>query len=146
MIKPQTIRVLGTKIHMAEIDDVCSYMETILEIEPGISHHFVNTGMHGLMEAYRDPEIRRIFEAVEMFAPDGILVVLLAKLRGFRIKKENTGPNLLWEFSRRSNIRGYKHYFYGDISGSGALFGNGLIIDSSTNMLSTEIIIVFSKL
>lgn len=108
------IRILGTRIHMVEIKDVVCLMEYWIENEKFKSHHIVNSGMHGIMEARKNPNLRNIFESVSLFAPDGILMVLLSRLKGFHIKKSNTGPDLLWEFARIADKKGYKFYFYGD--------------------------------
>ena len=99
---------------MLEIPEVVSSMEHWIENDRDICHHVVNSGMHGLMEARKDPSLRRVFEDVDLFAPDGILMVIVARLLGFQIKKKNTGPDLLTEFARTANHHGYTNYFYGD--------------------------------
>jgi N-acetylglucosaminyldiphosphoundecaprenol N-acetyl-beta-D-mannosaminyltransferase len=109
-----SIQVLGTKVHMVEIPEIVSRMEHWIENEHGVCHHVVNSGMHGLIAAHRDSELHRIFKTVDLFAPDGILVVWLARLRGFKLRKKNTGPNILWEFARSADEHGYSCYFYGD--------------------------------
>ena len=109
-----SIRVLGTKVHMVEIPEVVARMEHWIENDHETCHHVVNSGMHGVMEAHRDAKLRGIFESVDLFAPDGILMVLVARLRGFKLKKKNTGPDILWEFARSANEHGYSSYFYGD--------------------------------
>ena len=108
------VRVLGTRVHMIEIPDVVALMDHWIEAERDRSHHIVNSGMHGIMEAHRDDELKSVFNSVELFAPDGILMVLLGRLRGFRLNKKNTGPQLLWEFGHVANEKGYKYYIYGD--------------------------------
>ena len=112
--QPPSIRVLGTKIHMVEIPEVVARMEHWIKNDHETCHHVVNSGMHGVMEAHRDAKLRGIFESVDLFAPDGILMVLVARLRGFKLKKKNTGPDVLWEFARSANEHGYSSYFYGD--------------------------------
>ena len=112
--QPPSIRVLGTKVHMVEIPEVITRMEHWIENDHGICHHVVNSGMHGVMAAHRDPKLGSVFESVDLFAPDGILMVLVARLRGFKLKKKNTGPDILWEFARSAGEHGYSSYFYGD--------------------------------
>jgi len=110
----QSIQVLGTTIHMVDIPDVLSLMEHWIKEEHDICHHVVNSGMHGVMEAHRDSNLREVFESADLFALDGILMVLIARLRGFKIKKKHTGPDILWEFARAASEKGYTNYFYGD--------------------------------
>jgi len=106
--------VLGTEVHMVEIPEIISRMEHWIEKEHETCHHVVNSGMHGVMAAHRDPQLRKIFKSVDLFALDGILMIMVARIRGFKIRKKNTGPDTLWEFARISSEKGYTNYFYGD--------------------------------
>lgn len=99
---------------MVEIPEVLARMEHWIENEPGTCHHVVNSGMHGVMAAHRDARLREVFKSVDLFALDGILMILVARLRGFKIRKSETGPDLLWEFARTASVKGYTNYFYGD--------------------------------
>ena len=83
-----SIQVLGSKVHMVEIPDVLAQMERWIKDDPGTCHHVVNSGMHGVMAAHRDPKLRQIFKSVDLFALDGILMVLVARLRGLQDTKE----------------------------------------------------------
>lgn len=109
-----SIRILGSRVHMVEIPDVVRVMDHWIKTEPNKCHHVVNSGMHGIMEAHRDPQFKAVLNAAELFAPDGILVVLIARFRGFTVRKKNTGPELMWEFSKTANERGYKYFILGD--------------------------------
>ena len=99
---------------MVEIPEAVKLMAQWIESEPQVFHHVVNTGMHGIMEARRDPQVKAILNGAELFAPDGILVVLIARLRGFALEKRNTGPGLMWQFSHVAEEKGYKYFVYGD--------------------------------
>jgi N-acetylglucosaminyldiphosphoundecaprenol N-acetyl-beta-D-mannosaminyltransferase len=112
--QPRSIQVLGTTVHMVEIPEVVSLMEHWIKDEHDTCHHVVNSGMHGVMAAHRDSKLREVFRSVDLFALDGILMVLVARLRGFKIKKKHTGPDILWEFARAASEKGYTSYFYGD--------------------------------
>ena len=109
-----SIRVLGTRVHMVEIPGVVEAMDRWIIEEHDNYHHIVNSGMHGIMEAHKDPNLKSIMNTAELFAPDGILMVLVARIRGFAITKKNTGPQLLWEFGRVANKKRYSYYLYGD--------------------------------
>jgi len=111
---PPSIQVLGTTVHMVEIPEVLALMEHWIKNEPGTCHHVVNSGMHGVMAAHRDTRLREVFKTVDLFALDGILMILLARFRGFKIRKKNTGPDILWDFARSASENGYTSYFYGD--------------------------------
>lgn len=109
-----SIRILGSRVHMVEIPDVVHVMARWIETEPHKCHHVVNTGMHGIMEAHRDRRFKNVLNAADLLAPDGILVVLIARLRGFTLEKKNTGPELMWEFSKIADEQGYKYFILGD--------------------------------
>ena len=102
-----SIRILNTNVHMVKMDDVVSIMAHWIDTEPNRLHHVVNTGMHGIMAAHKDPAIRAVLNSVDLLAPDGILAVLIARIRGYQIKKQDTGPGLLWRFSETANHKGY---------------------------------------
>ncbi len=99
---------------MVEIPEIVAKMGYWIENERDICHHVVNSGMHGVMAAHRDARLRSVFETVDLFALDGILMVILARLRGFKIRKKNTGPDVLTVFARFASEHGYTSYFYGD--------------------------------
>ena len=101
-------------MHVVENPQLVALMDGWIESDRQQFHHVVNTGMHGLMEAHRDPHYRSILNRAEVLAPDGLLVIWLARLRGFRLSRKETGPELMWRFLQRVDGKGYKHYFYGD--------------------------------
>jgi N-acetylglucosaminyldiphosphoundecaprenol N-acetyl-beta-D-mannosaminyltransferase len=112
--QPPSIQVLGTKVHMVEIPEVLARMQHWIENEHETCHHLVNSGMHGVMAAHRDSRLKETFKSVDLFAIDGILMIMVARTRGFKIRKKNTGPDTLWEFARIASEKGYTNYFYGD--------------------------------
>ena len=119
----QSIRILGSKVDLVEITDVISTMGYWIESEHDSYHYVVNTGMHGLMEGHRDPGFKAILNSAQLFAPDGILLVLVARVRGARIKKKGTGPDLMERFLESTHDKGYRHFFYGDTDETLELLG-----------------------
>jgi N-acetylglucosaminyldiphosphoundecaprenol N-acetyl-beta-D-mannosaminyltransferase len=109
-----SIRILETRVDMVGIPDVMEIMSRWIKSEPDRMHHLVNTGMHGIMEAHKDKKFGATLDAAELLAPDGILAILVARFHGYRIKKQDTGPDLLWRFSEIANRLSYKYFFYGD--------------------------------
>ena len=109
-----SIRILETRVDMVGIPDVMAIMSHWIDSEPDRMHHLVNTGMHGIMEAHKDKSFGASLDAAELLAPDGILAILVARFHGHRIKKQDTGPALLWRFSEVANRLSYKYFFYGD--------------------------------
>lgn len=108
------IKILGSRVHMIEIPDAVTIMDQWIANEGDHYHYVVNTGMHGIMVAHRDSGFKAILNAADLFCPDGILVVMLARLHGHKVRKRLTGPELVWEFCKATSAKGYKHFFYGD--------------------------------
>ncbi len=50
-----SIQILNTRVNMVRMTDVMALMAHWIETEPHRLHHVVNTGMHGIMEAHKDP-------------------------------------------------------------------------------------------
>lgn len=47
-------------------------------------HYVCVTGVHGVMESQRDKELRWIHNAAGLVTPDGMPLVWLSRLKGFR--------------------------------------------------------------
>jgi len=97
-----SIQILNTRVNMVRMADVMVLMARWIEEEPHRLHHLVNTGMHG------------IINSADLLYPDGILAILVARFHGYRLKKKDTGPDLLWQFSEIAGPKGYRYFFFGD--------------------------------
>jgi len=75
------------------------------------------TPAHAVMDAYHDPELRRIFNASGMTTPDGMSVVWLLRLHGYRNVSRVYGPDLILETCRAGLDAGYRHFLYGGEEG-----------------------------
>ncbi len=76
-------------------------------------HYVTVTPAHAVMDADRDPDLRRIFNHSGMTTPDGMAIVWLLKLRGHKHVHRVYGPDLMLETCRDGLPRGYRHYLYG---------------------------------
>lgn len=75
------------------------------------------TGVHGVMEAQRDPELKRLHNNSFLTTPDGMPMVWLGRLRGRREMARVYGPDLMLEVLKLSATRGHRHFFYGGSDG-----------------------------
>jgi N-acetylglucosaminyldiphosphoundecaprenol N-acetyl-beta-D-mannosaminyltransferase len=71
------------------------------------------TGVHGVMESQRDPELRRIHNAAGMATPDGMPLVWMLWASGHRSAERVYGADLMLAVLERSRERGYRHFIYG---------------------------------
>jgi N-acetylglucosaminyldiphosphoundecaprenol N-acetyl-beta-D-mannosaminyltransferase len=82
-------------------------------IADGERRYVCITGVHGVMESQRDPELRRIHNAAGMATPDGMPLVWLLWAAGHRNADRVYGPDLMLAVLERSQERGYRHFLYG---------------------------------
>ncbi|WP_376791088.1 WecB/TagA/CpsF family glycosyltransferase [Thermoflexus sp.] len=80
-------------------------------------HYICVTGVHGVMESQRDEALRQIHNQAGLVTPDGMPLVWLSRLKGFRHVDRVYGPDLMLALCERSIARGYRHFFYGGAKG-----------------------------
>lgn len=119
------VDVLG--VHVSAIDLPIA----INEIERWIvtrEHHYVCvTGVHGVMESQRDPELRRIHNASGLTTPDGMPMVWAGQRAGAHWMRRVYGPDLMMELLGRAAERGWSSYFYGGRDGIPDLLAERLV-------------------
>jgi N-acetylglucosaminyldiphosphoundecaprenol N-acetyl-beta-D-mannosaminyltransferase len=71
------------------------------------------TGVHGVMESYRAPDLRTIHNGAGMVTPDGMPLAWLVKFAGHRTSDRVCGPELMPKLFIDSQARGDRHYLYG---------------------------------
>jgi N-acetylglucosaminyldiphosphoundecaprenol N-acetyl-beta-D-mannosaminyltransferase len=89
-------------------------------------HYVCVTGVHGVMESHRDPELRQIHNEAGLVVPDGMPLVWLSRLGGHAGADRVYGPDLLLACCERSLRYGYRHFFYGGASGVAELLAERL--------------------
>lgn len=108
------IEVLGSTIHLMSVHETVDQIEQwVAAREPACRRVSVN-GFHGILEAYKDARVRAVLNACELWVPDGIAPVLLARLYGYHDVQRVPGTDIMREFCRRANQKGYSSYFYGN--------------------------------
>ncbi len=108
-----SIEVLGNRVHMVQIPEVVELMSYWIEEEPQKCHWIVATGMHGIMEAHENSNFKAILNSSDLFVPDGIPLIWIARYLGFPLKKRVCGADLMSEFFRHASKKGYRNFFYG---------------------------------
>jgi len=108
------IRVLGVRVHMVQIPEVVTLMEQWIGAGGAKCRQIVVTGMHGITVAHEDQNFKAILNAADLFIPDGISLIWIARSRGFRLRKRACGSDLMREYCRSAAQKGHKNFFYGD--------------------------------
>lgn len=108
-----SITVLGSRVHPVSLDQAVHLIETWVRAGDR-GRYVVASGMHGVLEGYREPEFRRILNSADLFVPDGFSMVWLARRRGFQVPGRVCGTELMLATCRRAAAVGHRVFFYGD--------------------------------
>ena len=66
-----------------------------------------------IVECQENKEYREIVNAAQMATPDGMPLVWMGRLKGYRQVQRTYGPDLMVALCAISQEKGYRHYFYG---------------------------------
>jgi len=109
------VNILGVRVSPIAMDDALQAIEGWVVART--CTYVTVTPAHAIMDAYRDPELRRIFNASGLTTPDGMAIVWLLRLCGYRNVERVYGPDLMLEVCRDGLERGYRHFLYGGEQG-----------------------------
>jgi N-acetylglucosaminyldiphosphoundecaprenol N-acetyl-beta-D-mannosaminyltransferase len=114
-VAPPRVNVLGVGISVLNLD---SAVTTLAAARAAGQHGYVTvTGVHGVIESQDDPELRRIHNASLLSTPDGMPMVWMGRIRGFREMDRVYGPDLMERLMAWSQTSGATHYFFGGNTG-----------------------------
>jgi N-acetylglucosaminyldiphosphoundecaprenol N-acetyl-beta-D-mannosaminyltransferase len=112
---PPRANVLGVGISAIDMQEALRLTEQLLR-EQGKGYVCV-TGVHGVMEAQRDKNLRDILNSAFLCVPDGMPTVWVGRLQGHRGMRRVYGPDFMLEMCRLSAKQGYRHFLYGGTEG-----------------------------
>jgi N-acetylglucosaminyldiphosphoundecaprenol N-acetyl-beta-D-mannosaminyltransferase len=107
--------VLGVGLSAINLDSATQLVAEALERKD--KGYICVTGVHGVSVAQEDPSFRRILNQAFLNTPDGMPMVWMGRLQGFRQMARVYGPDLMLRVCELSVARGYTHYFYGGAPG-----------------------------
>jgi N-acetylglucosaminyldiphosphoundecaprenol N-acetyl-beta-D-mannosaminyltransferase len=109
------IHILGVGISPINLTDAVAAIERWIADR---SHNYVCvTGVHGVMESRHDERLRGIHNAAGMVTPDGMPLVWLLRLLGWRHTERVCGCDLMKSMTAVSELRGYRQFYYGGADG-----------------------------
>lgn len=121
---PDSVDVLGVNVSAVNMDLAVGLAERWIDAgQPG---YVCVTGVHGVMEARKDLEFRRILNGAAMNLPDGMPMTWVGRLRGFRLMDRVFGPDFVTAVCRLSVKRGFRNFFYGGQPGVAQLLSETL--------------------
>ena len=115
MTHQKRVDVLGVSIDPANMEQAAGAIRQLLD--QGQKGFICMVGVHGVMEAQRDPDLAAIYDAATLMLPDGMPTVWVGHWQGFGEMRRVTGPDLMLEIFRRPEFSGVRHYLYGGKAG-----------------------------
>lgn len=103
--------VLGVGVHAENMHSALARVTQAIETRR--KGYICLTGVHGIMEAQADAELREILNGAFLNLPDGMPTVWVGRGQGYAEMDRVFGPDLMLEVCRRSVEAGWTHYLYG---------------------------------
>ena len=108
-------KVVGIRVDAVKMGDAIAQIQEW--ISSGSRGNYVAvTGMHGVSETLREPNLRGIINQAGLVVPDGMPLVWLARWHNIPIQRRVTGAELMQTFCEQTGSR-YRHFFYGGAPG-----------------------------
>lgn len=120
------VKILGVRVNAVQIPEVIDLMERWIHSRDSC-HIIAVGGMHGIMESRRDPRFQTILNSADILVPDGFSLLWFARRQGFKLARRVTGTDLMSEFFRTAESKGYKMFFYGDTNHTLELLQDNLL-------------------
>ncbi len=111
----QRTSVLGVGI--SAVNPASAAQQVLVWVREGTKHYVAVTGVHGVMEAQRDPTFQAILNEAGMTVPDGMPLVWLSKLAGHHSVARVFGPDFMRLLGRHFGEIGARFYYYGGADG-----------------------------
>jgi N-acetylglucosaminyldiphosphoundecaprenol N-acetyl-beta-D-mannosaminyltransferase len=106
-----TFAVEGVPVVALDLASACDF---IGQHAPGARGQYITvTGAHGIVEAAHAERIRNAHQQALMVVPDGMPLVWLGRLLGYRAIGRVYGPDIMQAIFAKEQYRGLKHFFYG---------------------------------
>ena len=107
-----SIKILGTRVDVVQISYIIQYMEEC--IVRNIHHNYITVAnVDTIMQSKFNPQMREAVNASSLSIPDGFPLLVMQRLYGNPLEKRAYGPDLMNEFLKTAEEKGYTHFFYG---------------------------------
>ena len=111
----QTVRFLGIPVHNVDTREALHILEAfILARKP---RQVVTVNPEFVMAAQRDAAFRQVLLGADLSLPDGVGLLLGARIRGTPLKERVTGVDTVARMAALAAARGYRLYFLGAAPG-----------------------------
>ncbi len=108
------VKILGSRVQLLKLPQIVGEIDHWISSRERTCRRVVVTGFHGIWEAHKDADFRAMLNSADLWAPDGIAPVAVAKLKGFRGAERTPGADIMKAFFELADKKGYSSFFYGD--------------------------------
>jgi len=109
------VEILGVGVSAVDMESAISEIRRWIREEE--RHYVCVTGVHGIMECQRDPELKQIHNRSGLTTPDGMSTVWAAHFAGAPSTTRVYGPELMPELCRHGAEEGWRMFLYGGAPG-----------------------------
>lgn len=110
--KCNSFDVFGMRVDMVQAPDVLETMKDWIS-DKSYGNYISVSNVDSAVWSRRNKEFRNAVNKSSLSVPDGKALVLLARFYGYPLKRRVYGPELMEEFCRVAECKGYSNYFYG---------------------------------
>jgi N-acetylglucosaminyldiphosphoundecaprenol N-acetyl-beta-D-mannosaminyltransferase len=103
--------ILGLRIDAINMSMAVAAVESAVTNRRG--GYVCVTGVHGIMEAFRHPDLASVFANAFLVVPDGMPTVWIGHRQGLNDMKRVFGPDLMLELIDRSQVTDFSHFLCG---------------------------------
>ena len=107
--------VLGIGVHAVDMQQAVAMIQRA--VDDDYKGYVCLAGVHGIMEAHRNRDLRDIYAKAYLVAPDGMPTVWMGHLQGLSKMQRTFGPDLMLEVIGRREFAHYKHFLCGGAAG-----------------------------
>ncbi len=108
---PPRCNVLGVGVHAVNIP---SALQAVADaVRDSRKGYVCVTGVHGVMEAQKNAEMRAILNSAFLNVPDGMPMVWVGRSQGFGDMRRVYGPEFMLAVCEASVKQGWRHFLYG---------------------------------
>jgi N-acetylglucosaminyldiphosphoundecaprenol N-acetyl-beta-D-mannosaminyltransferase len=111
LLSNNRVDILGVKVNSINMQQAISMI--LYWVINRIPRYVCVTAAHVIMDTLDSSELRSIYEASGMTAPDGMSLVWFIKLKRHKHVSRVYGPDLLLNMCEATSSLGFRHYFYG---------------------------------
>lgn len=105
------VNIIGSNISITNME--CLIKDIQKKIESKETDYICVSNVHTTVTARNDEYYRNIINSSFMSVPDGMPLVWVGRKRGYKDMGRTAGPEIMERIFEISNMKNYKHYFYG---------------------------------